>query len=66
MTFLRLFGEVGGLWERLILIIFRKERFDVVHIESEVGVEQILDELQLGGVEADHSGRVGFILVEWW
>ena len=68
MTFFRQLGEVGRLRERLILKFFRKERFDVVHIERDVSVVQPLEGLQLGsgGIEFDHFGCVGCIPVEWW
>ena len=63
MAFLCLFLEAGGFGERLILKIFRKERFDVVQIEGGVGFEQILDGLGLGSIEVDHSEYVG--LYSW-
>ena len=60
VTLLRLFGEVGGLGEQLVMIILRKERFDSGYIEGAVSLTQFLDELQLGSasIHVDNSRRV--------
>ena len=50
-----------------MLIMFRKDRFQLVGIEGGVGLGLLPDDLQLRGVgveEVDHSGRAGFILVD--
>ena len=64
---LHLVGVVGNLGERLVLKILWDERFDVVEIESEVGIKEILDGLQLGccRVDAgDHSVCATFMVME--
>jgi len=66
MLFFPLFSEAGTLGERLVLIIFCHELYDVVDVERDVGVAQPLESLQVGGIEFDHCGCVELIIVEWW
>ena len=69
MVPLRRKRQVGDLWERLIRVVLRDERHDIVDIEGEVGVDEVLDELQLGSGSIDvwHSGYAGVVcgVVKW-
>jgi hypothetical protein len=60
------FLGIDGLWEHLMLIIFRKERSQIAGIEGAVGAEPLFDDLQLGsaGVEVGHPERAGFVSVD--
>ena len=64
---LRLIGQPDGLGQRLLFIVLRKERFELVDIKRGVGLEPLLDDPQLGSasVDVDHSGYVRIRLVGW-
>ena len=57
MPRLPLVGGETGFGERFTNEILRNERFDVVDIESVVGLKPRLDDLQLrsSGIDVDHS-----------
>ena len=64
----RFFGQANGLGRRLMFIIFRVDRIDLVDIDGDIGVDPIPSDLQLGSasIEGDHSRPLVFILLEWW
>jgi hypothetical protein len=45
---LRHFGHIDGVGERLIFEVPGKKHLDLVHIEDGQGVEQLLEDIQLG------------------
>lgn len=65
---LRFIGVVGCLGECLKPKILCDKRRGVGEIKVVVGIDDVLDDLQLGGcgLETAHSGWVGPVLVGWW